>query len=76
MLICGKRVYFTERIVVPGQQVVAAGSEPTAIAHGTVATERARVAKLPVASELFGAVMGGAIAACLVFMVLGMIGVK
>ena len=70
MLIGGKRVYFNERIVLPGQQVVLAGN---AVAHGTVETERARVAKLPVASELFGAVLVGGFAFAFVMMITAMI---
>lgn len=67
----GKRVYFNERIVVPGQPIVVAGS-PARVAHGTVASERARVGKLPVASELFGAIMAGVIACAFVNMLLAM----
>lgn len=70
MLIGGKRVYFNERIVVPGQQVVLAGK---AIAHGTLESERARVAKLPVAAELFGAVLVGGFAFAFVMMITAMI---
>jgi hypothetical protein len=79
-LIGGKAVYFNERIVVPGDQVVVAGpvrsretagglevsstpEHPVSFAFGTVASERARVAKLPVAGELFGLVVVAGIAA-------------
>jgi hypothetical protein len=86
-MIGGKRVYFNERIVVPGQPTVVAGPTeqgsagvhvvpndemPVALALGTLAAERARVAKLPIASELFGAVMGGVVVCALVNMVLAM----
>jgi hypothetical protein len=70
-LIGGKRVYFNERIVLPGQPVVVAGQDPVAIAHGTVASERARVAKLPVGGELFGAIMAGGLAFAFVQMMFG-----
>lgn len=69
-LVGGKRVYFNERIVLPGQSVVVAGREPAALALGTLAGERARVAKLPVAGEAFGAVMAGVIACAAVNAVL------
>lgn len=81
----GKRLYFNERIVLPGQNVVAAGRcergphgvrlVPTgdagvSLGFGTLQTERARVAKLPIAGELFGAVVAGGIACALVEMIL------
>lgn len=87
-LVGGKRVYFNERIVVPQAPVVVAG-RVTPDAHGcaitktddgriffgfgSVESERARIAKLPVAGEAFGAVMGGVIACGLVEMVASML---
>jgi len=83
-----KRVYFNERIVVPGQPLVVGGraspgphglslspshGDPVVFALGTVASERARVAKLPVAGEAFGAFFGGVIACALVEMVASML---
>lgn len=86
-LIGGKRLYFSERIVIPGQSVVAAG-QCEATEHGvsvrgsreapvyfrptTLDEERRRLAKLPVAGEAFGAVMAGVIACALVEMVVAM----
>ncbi|MFO0668619.1 MAG: hypothetical protein U0235_03180 [Polyangiaceae bacterium] len=87
-LVGGKRVYFNERIVVPGQPLVVGGraspgphglslspshGDPVVFALGTVASERARVAKLPVAGEAFGAFFGGVIACALVEMVASML---
>lgn len=84
-LVGGKRLYFNERIVVPGDKVVAAGPRDdegtlrgtdhanVSLGFGNIDTERARIAKLPVASEAFGAVMGGIIALAVVEMLVGMI---
>lgn len=46
-----------------GQTTIAAGPEGLFFGVGTLASERKRIATLPVAGELFGAVMGGVIAA-------------
>lgn len=87
-LVGGKRVYFNERIVVPRQPVVIAGRvapgpqgfemTPTAAGRvffgfGSIESERARIAKLPIAGEAFGAVLGGVIACALVEMVASML---
>lgn len=83
-LVGGKRVYFNERIVIPGQPVVAAGpcafgpegvrvlpneTEVVSLGLGSVESERARVAKLPIAGELFGAILAGGLASAAVCMV-------
>lgn len=77
----GKRVYFNERIIVPGQPVVVAGpcvpgphgvhlgptdNDAVSFASGSLASERQRIAKLPVLDEAFGAVMAGVIATAVV----------
>ena len=69
-----QRIFFNERIIVPGQNVVAAGEVtrnpggvdllpaegfPVCFGLGTIESERARVAKLPVGGELFGAIVVG-----------------
>jgi hypothetical protein len=87
-LVGGKRLYFNERIVLPGQSVVVAGAcqathnglhvhptsqRPVYFRPGTLHDERARIAKLPVAGEAFGAVMGGVIACAVVEMIVAMI---
>jgi len=69
-----QRIFFNERIIVPGQRLVAAGEctqhpggvdvlpagdRPVDFALGTIASERSRVATLPIAGELFGAVLVG-----------------
>lgn len=86
-LVGGKRLYFNERIVVPGDKVVAAGAatieesvsklassqrQAVSLGFGDLTTERARVAKLPVAGEAFGAVIAGVLALALVEMVVAM----
>jgi hypothetical protein len=86
-LIGGKRLYFNERIVVPGDKVVLAGaardegdtfkvassqSQSVSLGFGDLASERSRVAKLPVAGEAFGAVIAGVIALALVEMIVAM----
>jgi hypothetical protein len=48
-----------------GQLTIMAGPEGLFFGSGSLASERKRIATLPVASELFGAVMGGVIAAAL-----------
>jgi hypothetical protein len=87
-LIGGKRLFFNERIVVSGQPIVIVGASTQAeqglvllatnetdvfVGFGTKGSERARIAKLPVGGELFGAVMGGIIAGGLVAMVASML---
>lgn len=74
------QVVCLEHRVEPGQQVVlagdvtvsddgqasmAAGAEGLFFGSGTLASERKRIATLPIAGELFGAVMGGVIAAAM-----------
>jgi hypothetical protein len=86
-LIGGKRVFFNERIVVPGDRVVAAGrcapgpsgvsvrstgDLPVSLGLGTLESERARVGKLPVFDEAFGAVLAGGLVLALVEMVVSM----
>lgn len=48
-----------------GQATMAAGAEGLFFGLGSLATERKRISTLPIAGELFGAVMGGVIAAAL-----------
>jgi hypothetical protein len=72
-----KRLYFNERIVVPCERVVVAGhceSGPNgvnvfsvpevavALGFGDLASERARLQRLPVGEEAFGAVFAGVLA--------------
>ncbi|HSO31280.1 MAG TPA: hypothetical protein VLT33_02155 [Labilithrix sp.] len=54
-----QRIFFNERIITPGQSVVVAEGSPSYFALGTLASERSRVSKLPIAGELFGAVLVG-----------------
>lgn len=55
----GKRVHFNERVVVPGQSIVAVDGF---LGFGTIDAERRRISKLPMAGELFGAIAGGLVA--------------
>ncbi|MDB4997085.1 MAG: hypothetical protein JWM74_4517 [Myxococcaceae bacterium] len=86
-LIGGKRVFFNERIVLPGDHVVAAGhcergpvgvrvrstdDAPVALGFGTLESERARVGRLPILDEAFGAVLGGGVVCAVVEMVVSM----
>ena len=48
-----------------GQATMTAGPEGLFFGSGTLASERKRIATLPIAGELFGAVMGGVIAAAM-----------
>lgn len=48
-----------------GHELIAAGPEGLFFGSGSLASERKRIATLPIASELFGAVMGGVIAAAM-----------
>ncbi len=48
-----------------GQMTLLSGPEGLFFGSGSLASERKRIATLPIASELFGAVMGGVIAAAL-----------
>lgn len=87
-LIGGKTVYFNERLVVRGQPLVVVGPaargesgpiiQPTEdadvfVGFGTKESERARIARLPIAGELFGAIMAGVIAGAMVAMVASML---
>ncbi len=90
-LVGGKRVYFNERVVVPGDPIVAAGTcawgphgvsvtsageRGVSLGLGTLDGERARVAKLPVLDEVFGALLAGGLVVALVEMVVSMLAAR